>query len=137
MVVRSSDPLTAATTSILVPELRSHGFRRKTNRLLARIQDDILQFLDFQMSASGGKDFCVNYAAISLLCPRDYWILQPGTRLNRENGAEAWLPAKSHEDADASMAKVVNLVRTQALPFFERTKIEHSVGKLGLSNIPG
>jgi hypothetical protein len=122
MAVRSSDPLTAATTSILVPELRPHGFRRKTNRLIARIQNDILQFLCLQASAFGGKDFCVNYASLSLFCPRDYLILQPGARLNLENGAEAWLSAKSQDDADASMAKVVNMVRTQALPFFESTK---------------
>jgi hypothetical protein len=61
-------------------------------------------------------------ASISLFCPRDYWILQPGARLNREKRAEAWLSAKSHDDADASMAKVVNMVRTQALPFFKGTK---------------
>ena len=122
MVVRSSDPLSASTTSILIPELRSHGFRRKTNRVIARIQDDILQFLDLQMSAYGGKNFCVNYASLSLFCPRDYLILEPGARLNGENGAEAWLSAKSHDDADASMAKIAKMVQTQALPFFEATK---------------
>jgi hypothetical protein len=122
MAVRSSDPLTAATTSILIPELRSHGFRRKSNRIIARIQDDILQFFDLQMSAYGGKDFCVNYASISLFYPRDYLLLQPGARLKKDNGAEAWLLAKTHDDADASMAKVANMVQTQALPFFEATK---------------
>ena len=60
-------------------------------------------------------------ASISLFCPRDYWILQPGARLNREKRAEAWLSAKSHDDADASMAKVVNMAQTQALPFFDAT----------------
>jgi hypothetical protein len=122
MAVQSSDPLTAATTIILIPELRSHGFRRKTNRIIARIQDDILQFFDLQMSAYGGKDFCVNYASISIFCPRAYLVLQPGARLKWENGAEAWLSAKTHNDADASMAKVAGMVKTQALPFFEATK---------------
>jgi hypothetical protein len=122
MAVRSSDPLTAATTSILIPELRSHGFRRKTNRIIARIQDDILQFFDLQLSAYGGKDFCVNYASTSIFCPRDHLVLQPGSRLKWDNGAEAWLSVKAHDDADASMAKVANMVQTQALPFFEATK---------------
>jgi hypothetical protein len=122
MAVRSSDPLTAATTSILIPELRSHGFRRKTNRVIARILDDILQFFDLQLSAYGGKDFCVNYASLSLFCPRDYLILQLGARLNWENGAEAWLSAKTHAEADASMAQVASMVQMQALPFFEATK---------------
>lgn len=127
MAVRSSDPLTAATTSILIPELRLHGFRRKTSRIIARIQDDILQFVDLQLEAYGSKGFCVNYASLSLFCPRDYLILQPGARLKRENCAEAWLPAKSHDEADASMAIVVNMARTQAVPFFDATK---SVGGL-------
>src|SRR5262245_22881115 len=122
MAARSSDPLTAATTSILIPELRLHGFRRKTPRLIARIQDDILQFFDLQLEAYGSKGFCVNYASFSLFCPRDYLILQPGARLNRENGAEAWLPAKTHDEADASMANVVNMAQAQALPFFDATK---------------
>jgi hypothetical protein len=122
MAIRSSDPLTAATTSILIPELRSHGFRRKTNRIIARIQDDILQFFDLQMSVYGGKDFCVNYASISIFCPRDYLVLEPGSRLKCDNGAEAWLSAKAHDDADASMVKVANMVQAQALPFFEATK---------------
>src|SRR4051794_33981471 len=87
MAGRSSDPLTAATTSILIPELWSHSFRRKTNRIIARIQDDILQVFDLQLSAYGGKDFCINYASLSLFCPREYLILQPGARLTRENGA--------------------------------------------------
>ncbi len=122
MAARSSDPLTAATSSILIPELRLHGFRRKTNRLIARIQDDILQFFDLQLEAYGSKGFCVNYASLSLFCPRDYLILQPGARLKWENSVEAWLPAKTHEEADASMAKVVNMAQTQALPFFDATK---------------
>src|SRR5262245_44204123 len=122
MAARSSDPLTAATTSILIPELRLHGFRRKTNRLIARIQDDILQFFDLQLEAYGSKGFCVNYASLSLFCPRDYLILQPGARLKRENSAEAWLPAKTHDEADASMGKLVNMAQTQALPFFDATK---------------
>jgi hypothetical protein len=122
MAVRSSDPLTAATTSILIPEFRPHGFRRKTNRIIARIQDDILQFFDLQLSTYGGKDFCVNYASMSLFCPRDYLILQSGARLKSATGAEAWLSATTHEDADASMAQVARLAQAQAWPFFEATK---------------
>jgi hypothetical protein len=127
MAARSSDPLTAATTSVLIPELRLHGFQRKTDRLIARIREDILQFFDLQLGAYGNKDFCVNYASLSLFCPRDYLSLQPGARLKRQNGAEAWLSAKTHDDADGSMTKVVNMAQTQALPFFDATK---SVGGL-------
>lgn len=122
MAVRSSDPLTAATTSILIPRLRQQGFRRKTTRIIARIQNDIFQFFDLQLEAYGSKTFCVNYATLSLFWPRDYLVLQPGGRLNSDNGTEAWLPAKTHDEADASMVKVVNMAENQALPFFDTTK---------------
>ena len=95
--------------------------------MIARIQGDILQFFDLQLEAYGSKDFCVNYASLSLFCPRDYLLLQPGARLKRENGAEVWLSARTHDEADESMATVVNMARTQALPFFDVTK---SVGGL-------
>ena len=71
------------------------------------------------MSAFGGKDFCVNYAAMSLSLPRDYIVLSPGDRLRRDNGADAWLPATSHELADSSMQRVVEMANEQAVPFFQ------------------
>jgi hypothetical protein len=119
---RSADPLAAAVTSILLPFLRPHGFRRKSNRVLARLSADILQFFELQLSAHGGKEFCVHYAALALFCPRDHWVLQPGDRLRRENGAEAWFPAASHEVADTSMREVTQMARDQALPFLDATR---------------
>lgn len=122
MAKRSTDPLTAATTSILMPAIRSHGFRKKTIRKIVRIQDDILQLIDLNPSAYGGKEFRVNYATLSLFMPRDYLILQPGGNLQWENGAEAWLPAKTQAEADESMGKTVTMFQSQALPFFEGTR---------------
>jgi len=119
---RSTDPLTAATTTIPLPSLRSLEFRPKTNRVIARLSVGILQFFDLQLSAYGGKDFCVNYASLSLFRPRDYLILQPGDRLRGNNRAEAWMPAASGEAADASMREVTRMAHDQALPFFESTK---------------
>ena len=121
-MARSADPLTAATTAILLPQIRPAGFRRKTNRVIARVCSDILQFLDLQLSAFGGKAFCVNYASISLFCPREFLVLQPGDRLRRDNGAEAWVSAKTHEEADESMKLVAQLFTIQALPFFDSTR---------------
>jgi hypothetical protein len=121
MATHSSDPLTAAMTSILLPILQPNGFRRKTNRVLVRIRDDILQFFDLQLSAYGGKDFCVNYASLSLYCPRDYLILQPGDRLKQENGTEAWLSAATHDAANLSMHIVTRMTEAQAMVFFEST----------------
>ena len=122
MAVRSKDPLTAATTAIFLPRLRAFGFQRNTNRIVGRIRANILQFFILQLSAYGGKDFCINYASLSLFCPRDYLILQPGARLAWSNGAEAWLSALTHDTADASMGQFAEMALEQALPFFESTK---------------
>jgi hypothetical protein len=120
---RSKDPLTAAATSILLPALRPYGFERKTNRVIARVcSADILQFFDLQLGSYGSKDFCVNYASISLVCPRDYLILEPGNRLSHRNGAAAWFSAVTHEEADSSMLEVAKMAVGQAVPFFDRSR---------------
>jgi hypothetical protein len=121
MARRSADPLTAASTSILLPSLRSAGFRRKSDRFITRVSADILQFFYLQLSAYGSKDFYVNYASISLFHPREDLQLQPGDRLRRESTGEL-LPAKTHAEADQSMKQVVQMAETQAIPFFESTK---------------
>jgi hypothetical protein len=118
---RSKDPLTAATTSILLPALRPLNFGRKTNRLILRISDDILQFIDLQLSSFGDKSFCVNYASIPLFSPRDYLVLQPGDRL-RKKGAEAWWSSSDQKVAGHSMTEIVNLLKEQAIPFFNKTE---------------
>jgi hypothetical protein len=119
---RSADPLTATTTSVLLPFLRQHGFKRKSNRLIVRVAQGIAQFVHLHQSGWGGKDFRVHYVALSLFPPRDYLILQPGDTLNRHGGAEAWFPAQTHEQADASMETVVRMLQGQGFPFFDATK---------------
>jgi hypothetical protein len=58
----AKDSLAAATTSIFKPGVASTGFRRLSPRVFARVTNDILQFMDFQLSAYGSRDFCVNYS---------------------------------------------------------------------------
>lgn len=115
----SKDPLTASTTSILLPSLKPFGFRRLTGRVVARISSDILQSVSLQLAAYGGGDLCVNYASLTLFNPRDFFSLSPGDRLRRLNAADAWFPSSTHEAADASMREVVPLLEAQALPFFQ------------------
>ena len=117
---RSSDPLTAATTSILNPWLSPHGFRTITRRSFGSVRNDILHFFDLQLSAYGGKDFTVNYASIPLFQPHDFIVLDCGDRL-RSGAAEAWWPSSTHQLADNSMHEVVAGLQAQALPFFAST----------------
>lgn len=118
---RSADPLTAATTSILLPALRPLGFQRKSNRLAARIRDDILQFVGPDLSAWGSKDFCMSYGSMPLFRPEEYLVLNYGGRLKAATGGDLWLGSSTHQQADAAMLRFVGLVQAQALPFFEST----------------
>ena len=119
---RSKNPLTAATTSILIPSVKDMGFNRKTGRIIARVSADILQYIYLQVSAYGGKDFCVSYASITLFNPRDFLVLSPGSRLRGANRADAWLPALTYDEADASMREVLSMFKDQAMPFFRSTE---------------
>ena len=119
---RVADPLSAATRRILLPALRPYGLVRKTNRVTGRLVSGIFQFFDLQVSRWGGKDLCVNYASLALCPRREYLILQPGDRLRGANGGEAWLPAATIEEANASMEEVLTMLCEQAIPFFESTK---------------
>jgi hypothetical protein len=118
---RSADPLTAATTSVLMPSLRTLGFRRKSNRLIARVRADILQFFDLQLPSFGGKRFCVNYASLPLFPPRDCFVLAYGDRLRGVTGGELWFEASTHDLADEAMGSVAALAQALAVPFFEAT----------------
>lgn len=119
---RSKDPLTAATTSVLLPALRPHDFKRVTPRIIGKVTDDIFQFFNLQLAAFGGKDFCVNYASMLLSAPHDSLVLTYGDRLRDELGVDKWRPADTHASADVSMAEVVGLLEEQTLPFFQQTE---------------
>jgi hypothetical protein len=119
---RSADPITAATTAILKPELVRHGFQDLSRRRFGRIKDDILHYLDLQLSGYGGKRFCVNYAAISLYSPREHIVLEPGARLAELPRREKWWPGDNHDSADHSMIEVVRLFESIALAFFNKAE---------------
>jgi hypothetical protein len=118
---RSKDPLTAATTSILMPALQAHGFIRVTNRLIARDRNLILQSISLQLSQWGNRMFCVNYAVNSLFRPREFLTLSPGGRLKRRRfGGEVWWDSDTHEKADEAMQEVTSLILSKTLPWFDK-----------------
>jgi hypothetical protein len=118
---RSKDPLTAATTSILKPIFAPLGFHKLGSRTFARVLDGVLQYFSFQLSAWGGKDFAVNYAAITLYSPRQHFVVQPGGRLPCGKSGDGWWASKTHADADNSMRDVVSRLTAHCLPWFGRT----------------
>lgn len=117
---RSKDPLTAATTSILKPAVTSLGFHKLGSRTFARVVDSVLQYFSFQLSGWGGKDFAVNYAAITLYSPREHFVILPGGRLPRGKSGDGWWASRTHEFADDSMLEVVARLSTHCFPWFER-----------------
>lgn len=119
---RSSDPLTAAMTSILKPAISPLEFQKLGTRSFGRVSDGVLQYLDLQLSAWGSKDFAVNYAAITLHSPRDFIALASGGRLPRGKSGDGWWKSETHEFADASMRDVVERFAAHCVPWFERTR---------------
>ena len=79
----AKDAISLATSSILLPALEGSGFSRLSNRIAARIGDDILQFVSVHVSRRGTRWFRVEYASICLFRPRDLLSLQPGGTLMR------------------------------------------------------
>src|SRR4051812_29017625 len=118
---RSKDPLTAATTAILKPALTPLGFHKLGSRTFARVLDGVLQYFSLQLSAWGGKDFAVNYAAITLYSPREHFVILSGGRLPRGKSGDGWWASKTPEFADSSMHDVVARLAVHCLPWFERT----------------
>jgi hypothetical protein len=78
-----------------------------------------VRLFNFQISACGSRDFCVNVAAFTL-CGNDIPVLQPGFRLRNPNGSDMWLPSRSVEDAAKSVEIAWKAAEAQALPWFER-----------------
>lgn len=119
---RSRDPLTAATTTFLAPFLSEHGFKKMTGRLFGRVTNgSILQYIDLQLSAYGGKDFAVNYASLLITRLRDQTGSTTFRRLRRGKSEDGWWSAKNHELADGSMLDICSKLIDVALPWFETT----------------
>lgn len=131
----SKDPISHATSSILMPSLAVQGFKRLTNRIAARVVDDILQFVSVHVSRRGTRWFRLDYASICLFRPRDTLPLQPGgtivrateprtflQRLFRHGPQQHGFDGTGPSSANASMSDAVCLVNAQAIPFFAQTR---------------
>lgn len=111
------DLLTPAIDRVWRSAMHDHGFQRAGRRDFIRVCGGILQEFNFQISAFGSRDFCVNVAAFSI-AGNDMPVLQPGFRLAAPNGADVWLPSASADDAEKSAMTMLQLAIEQALPFF-------------------
>jgi hypothetical protein len=114
---KSPDVLTPAISQIWHSTMLREGFQRAGRRDFVRVCDGILHVFNFQISAFGSRDFCVNVAAFTI-AGNDMPVLQPGFRLATPAGADVWLPAASVEDAEKSAITMLRLGVEQALPFF-------------------
>lgn len=118
LAMRERDELTPALTRTWNKRLADRGFRRVGRRNLKSLSNGIVRKLNFQISAWGSRDFCVNVAAFTL-CGNDLPVLQPGFRLRNPNGSEIWLPSKSPEEAANSVELAWKAAEVQALPWFD------------------
>lgn len=113
------DELTPALTRTWNVRLADRGFRRVGRRDLQRLSSGVVQLFNFQVSAWGSRDFCVNVAAFTL-CGNDLPVLEPGFRLHREGGGDMWLPSRSKDEAAESVEIAWQAAEAQALRWFER-----------------
>jgi hypothetical protein len=118
---RSKDPLLAAANSFLLPALKPFGFQRKGTRMLVRICDDVMHVIDPWYSSYGSRKFHVECCAMALVPSTDFIYLTWGERLRDEMTGYTLWPGQTHELADASMERVVQLMYKQVLPsYFQR-----------------
>lgn len=116
------DELSKAITKIVNPVLKPEGFRRNRRREFIRHQGGIVQRLDFQVNSWGGRDFCVNISA-NMVASNEFVTLSPGFRLTRDtDGGDLWLPSETRGEAESSAGVIIESIRDEAFPFFERTR---------------
>jgi hypothetical protein len=123
-----ADELAKAVTRIIYPAVKPEGFRRAGKRDLIRVQNGIVHRLYFQVSGTGGRDFCVT-ACANLIAGCDAPVLTPGFRLTRDtDGGDLWLPSETSEAAERSAEVILGSIRSEALPYFDaiRTPAEFS-----------
>ncbi|WP_299879713.1 tetratricopeptide repeat protein [Zoogloea sp.] len=118
----------------MMPLLTSFGFYRFTNRIFAKVVEDVLQVVMVDLSRRGNRWFGIEYASLCLFRPRDTLPLRPGGRLFRNTppstfwqqifwikGRQTGFPGACIQEASASMTVLVEIFQTQALPFFSKT----------------
>jgi hypothetical protein len=113
------DELTPALTRTWNKRLAEHGFQRVGRRDLQSFSNGIVRLFNFQISARGSRDFCVNAAACTL-CGNEHPVLQPGFRLRNQNGGDMWLGASTTETAAISVEIAWEAAEAQALPWLEQ-----------------
>jgi hypothetical protein len=114
-----NDELTGAVARVWNPRLRSKGFRRVGKRDLAAVRCGIVLLFNFQVSAWGSRDFCVNVAAFTL-SGNHLPVLQPGFCLETPVGGQLWLPSRTAAEATNSVETAWSLALKQALPWLDK-----------------
>ncbi|HEY2709125.1 MAG TPA: DUF4304 domain-containing protein [Caulobacteraceae bacterium] len=116
------DELAKALTRVVYPTLKPQGFRRLRTRDMIRVENGIVQRLYFQVDHWGSRRFCVT-ACANLIAGNDHAFLNPGFRLGRDTERrDMWLPSLTPEEAERSASTVLGLIRTEALPYFEKSR---------------
>jgi hypothetical protein len=138
-VEEPKDALGAVLKSRFAPEVAGDDFQPLGSRNFVRIRGDLFQFMNFQLSAYGGRRFCVNYSTTNLCegweffgwhsdvgarfpCrvdpPQSWWKLGFGPA--REPG-EGWWESKSREFAESSISQVLEIYMKRVRGWMEAT----------------
>jgi hypothetical protein len=117
----AKDPLGAAITAFFKPAVALYGFKKWGGRSFARIRDNLVQDMGFQLTAYGTKDFCVNYCTVPLFLPHDFFGWTFGGRFPRGKSSDGWWKSKKQAFADESMQDVAQTFESRVLPWFDAT----------------
>ena len=109
------DELTFAIRSVWAETMTEWGFTRIGRRNFARYDNDILAAIDFQVSAYGSKDFCVNIS-VGSAASRSGGII---FRLRHSKGADLWLKSATAEQAERSATEALSATLEQLPPVLE------------------
>src|SRR4051812_8934020 len=104
--------------------LKEYGFTRYKTSNLARITEGgVLQVLNFQKSAYGSPQFCINIVSRPLFWHQnEYLALTPGFRIaHHADWMDKWYSYTNEEEAAIQFDEAWQNFRKFGMPFFEHT----------------
>lgn len=103
--------------------LKAHGFvRYKTSHLARVTEGGVLQLLNFQKSAYGSPQFCLNIVSRPLFWHNKFLALTPGFRItHHEDWMDRWHSYTDEETAVKGFDEAWQNFQKFGMPFFENT----------------
>lgn len=102
--------------------LKEYGFKRYKTTNIARIsKDSIIQILNFQKEAFGGKTFTVNVAVRPLFVPSEDLSLEPGNRIGYfKYSYDKWWDFNEEVTSNNSFEEINEIIFSAVISWFDK-----------------